>query len=596
MGKVHACWWKEPQNEAHRDLDARISFLEEQNRELRADNLLFLNIAANFNVDGSGGIGPIAWRDGKKIRRNVSLAALDTGASFIAANRTIPSYTTTNASFATMRKARQKARVVHALMWSLGAFDLGVDAYYDGGSVGTGITHGYIDPATGRPKLVRVKPNSCFVDSAEDREPRSFYWVHFHPREWLMAYWPKLREELEQATGVRDDEQDEYFIRKDSEADMVRVVEAWHLGAGKTPGRHVVTTSTCTLVDETYEKDFFPFAFYNYHNRRAGFWGQGLIERTLPAQLRIAELEQTIKKCQDLGSNAVYMVEENCSIEPDNITNLPGQVMKYRGIKPELVVWQGTPGDLRSEVTAIWNETLEQEGLSPGVVGGELPQKGLGSARAVRAADDVASRRLVIPTRALESYYLQVGRLIEYLCDEATKLNPDFEVKGSVAGRSVFKRTSRWADLEIPDGDVTLTVMSMSAIPTTPQAKLAAVEELSNQGYMSKEDALSLMEMPDVAAWQALANANHDLVEQQIEDMYDGIPTAPIDNQDLNLALKMVNDAFLVAFRLKAEPDILQHFLTYIAQAEQKVEAMAAQEQEFAAQAAAQQAPQQQAA
>jgi hypothetical protein len=587
MAKVsHGCWWTEPKGEAHKEVAARVTFLEQQNSDLRQDNLLFLNIASNFNVDGSGSYGPVYWKNGSKIRRNVCAAARDTAASFIAANRTIPSYTTTNASFEVMRKARQRARVVYSLMWSLGAFDLGVDAFYDGSEVGTGITHAYACPETITPKLCEVRPNSCFVDAAEGRRPRSFYWVDFKPREWLLGVCAaKFHDAIKQSAGPSENDWDEYFVRKDNEADLVRVVEAWHLGVGKKPGRHVVTTSECTLTDESYEQDFFPFAFYHYARRRAGFWGQGLVERTLPAQLRIAEIEAVIKKCQDNGSNAVYMVEENSGVSPDEVTNLPGQVYTYRGTRPELVVWSGTPGDLRAEITNIWNETLEQEGLSQGVVGGELPQKGLSSARAVRAADDVASRRLVIPTRALEAYYLQIGKLIEYACDECTKLNPDFDVKASVrSGRQTFLRTSKWADLAMPKGDVTLTVMSMSAIPTTPQAKLAAVEELSQNGYMSKEDALALMEMPDVAAWQALANANYDLVEQQIEDMYDGTAAFPIDNQDLTYAKRQVNDAFLVAYRLKATPEVQQRFLDYLARVDMKLEAMAQKDAEAAAQ------------
>lgn len=566
-------WWQDDKGDAHDSVGARLEFLSDQNREMRQDNLLYLNIAANWNVDGSGSFGPVYWRTSdRKIRRNVCAAALDTAASLIAANRTIPSYQTSNGSFQTSRKAEQRARVLHAQMWQLGAFDLGIDAFYDGAICGTGITHGCVDPDSGLPRLIRVMPNSLLVDASEGRSPRSVYWVHFVNREVLKAHYPKLKYELETSHGPSYADYEDYFIRSDNHADLVKVIEAWHLPSSRKSkdGRHVICVSNATLIDEAYTRERFPFAFYHYARRRAGFFGQGLVERTLPAQIRICELQKVIDRCQDLASNAVWLVEENSHVEPDDITNIEGSVLKYMGTPPQMVVWSGTPPDLKSEIQQIAADVFEQEGLSPGLIGGELPQKGLGSARAVRAADDVASRRQVIPTRALEAYYLQVARLIEDLNDDIAADDPSYETRGYVrAGRQQFLTTSKWEDLAIPEGDATLTVMSMSATPTTPQGRMAAVEEYIQGGFMSKPVALSLMEFPDVSAWQSLETASLDLTEWQIDRMLDGQPELPIANQDLALASDLANKAYLVAYRMQAPPEILLAFEDYIAYADQ---------------------------
>jgi hypothetical protein len=579
---------------------------------MRLDNLLFMNIASNWNVDGSGATyGPIQWRThDQKMRRNICAAACDTAASLIAANRTIPSYQTSNGNFSVARKAIQRARVIHAQMWQLGAFELGLDAFYDGAYTGTGATHGCIDPNTGLPKLVRVMPNSLFVDAAEGRTPRSIYWVHFVPREVLKAVYPKHRFDLEDSTGPSAQDFEDFFIREDNRADLVKVVEAWHLpskrpkkkkngeNAEKTDGFHVITTSNCTILHEEHDRDRFPFAFYHYAKRRAGFFGQGLIERTVPAQKRICELQKVVDQCQDLASNAVYLIEETSNVHADEISNLPGTALYYQRTRPELVVWQGTPGDIKAEIQQIANEVFEQEGLSPGMVGGELVQKGLGSARAVRAADDVASRRQVIPTRALESYYLQVARLIEDLNDDCAANDNDYAVRGYVrAGRQQFLTTSKWADLAIPEGDCTITVMSMSATPTTPQGRMAAVEEYIAGGFMSKPVALSLMEFPDIDAWQSLETADLDLVEWQIEQLLDmkeedidslEARVLPIPNQDPALARDLMNKAYLVAYRMKAPYWVQDAMLDYIDYADQLMDEAAAKAAEKAALAAPQ--------
>lgn len=580
--KKHGAWWRE--DEAHGDVFARLNFLSDQNREMRLDNLLYLNIQANWNVDGSGGYGPVYWRTAqRKIRRNVCAAALDTAASLIAANRTIPSYQTTNGDFSVARKAQGKARVIHAQMWKLGAFDLGVDAFYDGGCVGTGFTHGCVDPRTKKPRLIRGNPNSLFVDAAEGREPRTIMWVHFVAREVLLANHKSFKRELEESTGATAQDFEDFFIREDNRADLVKVVEAWHLPSadGEKDGKHVICVSNATLVDEPYTRTRFPFAFYHYARRRAGFFGQGLLERTLPAQIRIAELQQVIDRCQDLASNAVWLVEQNSNVGEMEITNLEGSIISYQRTKPELVVWSGTPMDLKSEIQEISEYLFEQEGLSPGMVGGELVQKGLGSARAVRAADDVASRRQVIPTRWLESYYLQVAQMLEDLNDDCAEIDPNYMVRGYTrAGRQQFWTSEKWADLQIPDSDCTLTVMSMSATPTTPQGRMAAVEEYIAGGFMSKPVALQLMEFPDIDAWQSLETADLDLVEWQIERLLDGYQELPIPNQDRALAKDLVNKAYLVAYRMQAPFAILDAMLDFIAHADalDDLEASAAQD------------------
>ncbi len=574
MAKSSA-WWRADKDAVHSEVNARLKILEEQGRDMRLDNLLYLQIASNWNVDGTGSYGAAYWKsNGKKLRRNLAAAACDYAASLIAANRTIPSYQSTNGDFEVSRKAEQRARVLHSQMWTLGAFDLGVDAFYTGCYTGTGATHGFINPDTGLPELVNPLPNSLTVDLDEGRNPSTLYWTYFKPRELLEEIYKKR--ELATSAGPSYSDSEEYFLREDtrSSCDMVKVVEAWHLPpvTGSKLGRHVITVSNCTLVDEPYTRKRFPFAFYRYSRRPSGssFWGQGLVERTLPAQLRIAELEGVVAKCQDLASMAVFLVEENSNVQPDDLSNLPGAVYKYQTAPPQMVVWDGTPGDLKAEISELWQQTLEQEGLSPAMVGGDLVQKGLGSARAVRAADDVTTRRQVIPTRALESYYLQVGQLIEDLNDDCLALDSNYTVKGYTrAGRQNFITSSKWADLQLPEGDARLTMMPMSATPTTVQGRLAALEEYISAGFVSKSMAISLLEFPDIAAWATLETSDVDLVEWQIERLLDGYGELPIPNQDGALAKKMVNQAFLVAYRMQAPPEIQQAFLDYIAYARQ---------------------------
>jgi hypothetical protein len=115
----------------------------------------------------------------------------------------------------------------------------------------------------------------------------------------------------------------------------------------------------------------------------------------------------------------------------------------------------------------------------------------------------------------------------------------------------------------------------------------AAVDEWIRGGFVSRPQALDLIEFPDIDAWQQLENANLDLVRWQIEglvELEEGEQAPlPIENQDIPMAVKLVNQAFLVAYRMQAPPHVQLGFQTYLSYAKKLMDKLKAEE---AAQAA----------
>ena len=87
-------------------------------------------------------------------------------------------------------------------------------------------------------------------------------------------------------------------------ADLVRVIESWHLPSGEEAkdGKHTICISNATLLDEKYEKDYFPFVFFRWGLRPVGFFGQGLAEQLQGLQLEINKLLRTIQVSMHLVS------------------------------------------------------------------------------------------------------------------------------------------------------------------------------------------------------------------------------------------------------------------------------------------------------
>lgn len=576
------CWW-DPERlgrPRHTDIISHVNYLESQNRAVREDARFHQELASNFNTAGDSQDGNYwRWRaGGHRMRFNLCQSACDTAAGLILQGRTVPFWLTNDGDFQLSRVAEQRSRAVQGLFHQLGVFDLCADIGTDALQTGTGHILGYVEcdyvggrKTNPRPKLERVLPNEILVDAVDGqyRNPRSMHRQKLISREQLMAIWPQHREKLKNAGGPTPANYVDLFIRRDNRADFVRVVESWHLpsGKGKNDGRHVICTDNCDLLDEPWTKERFPIRTYRYVERRVGYWGQGLVERVTPAQVRLSELQQAKRDMQRLCSNAYWIVHRNANVSWEDLTNLPGQMIEFDGqTPPVMAVFEGTPNDLSQEEAQIKQEVWEQEGFAGSLQQGEV-NKGLSSARAVRAADDVASRRHVMPTRLYENLYLEVTQLIEDLNDECAEIDPNYSVTARYrSGKKVWLKNTKWTELKLPEGAAQINVFPISALPTTPMGMWSALEEMIQAGMVGRNMALDLQQLPDVSQYEQLENSSLDFTRWQIDLILDGTPDVlPVPFQDLELAKTLATQCRLMALRSGAPGEIDELFEIYLA-------------------------------
>lgn len=595
--RAEGFWWDATKEQVGKAVIRMVDCIVQDARALREDTRFYMDLCSNSNTAGNETYATMngdrqRWGWDRKMRQNLCLAAVDTACSLVAQNRTAPIYLTNLGDFSLARKAEQRSRVLHAQLYDLGAYRIMPDAWRDAAETGAGHVFGCV--RNGRPYLERCLPNEIVVDDQDGRyrKPRSIYRIHFPAREQMRKLYPSRARDLAKSTGPTNSDFIDFNLRSSSAVDRVRVIEAWHLpsAAGATDGRHVMAADNCVLVDEPWTQERFPFVRIIYAERRIGYFGQGLAERMAGAQIQLNELNDAIRDCQRLTSNAMIWQQENDGGEWEDLSNLPGQVYRSR-TPPQLLRWEGTPGDLFREREVVKAAAFEQEGLAPQMISGEGGSPGLESGRAIRAEDDVRSRRHIDPTRRLEDAYSDLVQLIADLNDQCAELDPEYVVTGRARfGRQTFLRTSKWAELELPEGDVRVNMFPMSALPTTVQGKFAAIDEWIQGGFVSKPQALDLMEFPDIDAWHQLENANLDLVRWQLEQILDaqeGQPMElPIEHQDLMLAVDIANKSFLVAYRMQAPPHVQRGLQDYIAHAKMLMDKVAAEEAARAAQAA----------
>ena len=577
QGEIRGFWWEAKDNAVGEAVRRMIGSINTQCRVQREDTRFYMDLCSNSNTAGNDTYSYLAngqrWGWSRRMRQNICQAGADTWMSLVAYNRTVPIYISTLGDYTLARKLEQRSRVVQSLFYDLGIFDLVPEAARDACETGTG--HLFVCEQHGKPRVERPLPNELYVDDFDGRyrSPRSLFRVHFVPREKLKQMRPKLGREIDQSGGPTDNDYVDFNLRADSASRRVRVMEAWHLPSGPDAkdGRHVICTDKCVLLDEEWTRDRFPFPRLPYTNRRIGYWGQGIAERLSGTQVQLNELNDTIRDIQRLVSNATIWMDSSDEFDWEDLTNMPGQVVRSR-VPPQLLRWEGTPADLFNERREIVKDAFDQEGLSQALVGGEGSSPGLTSGRAIRAEDSVKSRRFIGYIRNLEKFYMDVTEALCDVLDDIAEKDPEFALTGRArVGRQTFLKSTKWAEVSLPDGDVRVQMFPMAALPTTIEGKFAAVDEWIDRGFVAYDQALDLMEFPDVDAFKQLQNAALDLVRWQIEqllDLQDGdMQELPIPQllPYMSMVLDFMNKSLLVAYRMKAPEHVMRAFENYIA-------------------------------
>src|SRR5678815_458700 len=133
-----------------------------------------------------------------------------------------------------------------------------------------------------------------------------------------------------------------------STVERVRIVEAWHLPSeddmDEPDGRHVIAIfgGNLTLIDEPWERDYFPFCVLHYSDPVVGYWGQGLVEQLEGFQTEINEMSGKISDAHNvLGGGIIFMPSTSGVIDSHVksglgviIKHLPGQAPTFYNPQP----------------------------------------------------------------------------------------------------------------------------------------------------------------------------------------------------------------------------------------------------------------------
>jgi nucleoid DNA-binding protein len=512
-------WWAIDEKELYMHLFPLVRYIRQKQGYRRTANIRHARLYSNMDALGafsstygkvnSDGVGT------HKLSLNIVSAVVDTLSSKIAKAKPRTVYLTDMGDW----KRQQRAKKLQKFMegWRQGSmeYDKKQQAFVDSGIFGTGLVKFYADPIKGEICCERVLVDEIDVDDAEAiyGQPQSLYQARFVARDKLLAAYPKMEHAILQATAGEAQE-----LAKSQSSDLVMVIEAWHLPSDKnTPnGRHVIACDACTLYDETWEFEWFPFSKLMYKPRITGWFGMGAAECLLPIQIEINKTIRSIEAAHRLMATPRIYVENSSGINQGTLTNDIGSIIKFTGSPPIESQGVAMPSQIYAYLENLWQKGFAQEGVSMLSASSQKPA-GLNSGAALREYQDVESERFQLMGQRYEMSFLESDRIVIGL---TKKLNDQLPggVKVKLGGYGGAE-TIKWSEVEMDEDKYIIQQFPASILPTTPAGRLQTVTELSQSGFIDKETALNLLDFPDLKATTSLLTANQQLVKKIIDSM-----------------------------------------------------------------------------
>jgi len=560
-------WWKTAKNDVHNMIPNYVRWLDSEQAYRQNENFKFMRMYGNYdllNLKYYPGFKSSRVMDvpitTNRVTLNIIQSMVDTVVSKISKNRPKPTFLTEGGNFSQQRRAKKLTQFVEGQFQATDFYALASQAFQDSCIFGTGAIKIYKEDC-------EIKCERVFIDEIkiDDREsfygyPRQMHQTKYIHKDVLIEMFP----EYQGAINTTDNSENTVIVSGQAfNSDMVRVTESWHLPSTKKAkdGRRTITISNATLLDEPYEKCFFPFVFFRWGVRSLGFFGQGLAEQLQGLQIEINKILRTIQVSMHLVSIPKIFVEAGSKIVDAHINNKIGGIIKYAGQLPTSAALGNIPPELFAHLDRLYSRAYEIAGVSQLSANSAKPS-GLNSGKALREFNDLETERFMSVGQRYEKVFMDASEQMIELAEEIDEeMRSSDDEHGSRDGYKVkvkgkkFIQTIKWKEVKMDQEDFVMAVFPTSALSSTPAGRLQDVQELIQAGFVSKEDAMKLLDFPDLETFYNFSNAGLEDIERTIEQFIDkGLYSTPEPYQNLELGIVKMQQAYLL-FRSENAPE-----------------------------------------
>lgn len=549
-------WWKEAPTEIFKHIFGYLRNLEQNQASRRLQWLQFARLYQNqnpvgfFNGVGSSTIGAVGLKDAPAV--NVVKSCVDTATSKIGKSRPRPLFLTTDGDYEQQSRAKKLTQFLDGQFDAMQLYAKAAGVFRDGGIFGTGALKFYVDKNLGLVNCEKVLVDEILVDDGEAMygKPQQLHQRKYINRDVLIEMFPKYEGIIKGAPLAFNT-----LPGQTTTPDLVKVFESWHLPSSKDAkdGLHSISIETGTLFTEKYTKLYFPFVFWHWTPRVAGFWGMGLAEELFGTQLEISRLLRNIQLAMHLVAVPRVWIANGSVVSSSHINNEIGSVVKYTGTKPDFFTPAAMSSEIYEHLRWLIRSAYEQTGISQLSATSQKPA-GLESGIALREYQDIESERFQVVGQRWEEFFLEAAQIIiDMTKDMFDDLKMNSEVK--FAGRK-FMESVKWSDVHMNADTYVLRCFAANILPTSPAGRLQKVQEMVQAGWFTMEQGKKLIDFPDIDAEMNQDLSSTDLIMKMIDSILEnGTWMSPEPEMDLMEARVVVQKRIIEAKLKNADPE-----------------------------------------
>lgn len=508
--------------------------------------------------------------------QNELQATIETLHSQVFKNKVVPAVSAAGADYEEWSRARDYSR------WLEGAFDqaeVWEETFPQAGmhalAYGTGaIKVGFRDCGeTAHITAHAVSPRCLFVDKIESKHgrPRTLIEKSMMDR-WVLYDTYKDDDEgfygnaAERRRGIQkcteyDDK--ELGMKASGRCDMLVVREAWHLPSGynSKDGRHVIWVKGCTLVDEEFEWESFPFIWIRFGTRLDGFWGESAVKRLAPTQKNMDKLNRKIDESQDVMGVPRILVQRGNLPNKAEIEDIPGGVLEVANLNG-IRDWNAqcvTP-ELYQAVQQAPQRMRSLLGVSDFEVEGQLPQQTREfSAPAMERWVNQGTARQALFHKQVENAVVKLAYLFMMQAEECQEMGYKLVVPAPDESHSY--NSLEYLDFEAVSVDrkrLKIRVQPMSQLPQTFAGKVDAIAKLKNDAGipLDAKTALRMLEVPDPTSASDYLVSPEEIILKNLNFMCKkGLYLPPMPFDSLDMIIGMTTE-FINHYRIREDADM----------------------------------------
>lgn len=556
-------WWKQPKSKIYESVFSFIKQLDAEQSYKQSQNFKYMRLYGNYDLFNLKAyqyykVDPSSVTQ-NRVTLNIVQSMVDTVVSKITKNKPKPTFLTDGGDFAQQRKAKKLTKFVEGQYQMTDFYAKAAQAFIDSCIFGTGCVK--IFKQDNEIKVERIFIDEIIIDDKESfyGEPRQL-----HQRKYIHK--DVLKDMFPQHVGAIDiaaNNENQYYSSNKISKDMLLVVESWRLRSGKasTDGLHSICIDNQTLFEEQYDKDYFPFIFWRWGVRPLGFFGQGIAEQLEGLQLEINKILRTIQVSMHLISVPKIFVEASSKIVSAHLDNKIGGIIKYAGNPPTPGQLGTIPQELFAHLDRLYNRAYEIVGISQLSATSTKPS-GLNSGKALREYNDIETERFMSIGMRYEKTFIDAAKQMIDLTKEIAEETGNFKVR--VKGKK-FLETISWKEVSMDEDEYVMSVFPTSALSSTPAGRLQDVQELIQAGFVSREEALKLLDFPDLEGFYSFANAGLEDIDRTIEIFIDkGEYLTPEPYQNLEAGIVKMQQGYLLYKSQNAPEERLELFRRWI--------------------------------